>query len=337
MGTEKEQDHLDLDKIMEEGLEKFEGELAEAASKETDQSGSGPSSPEKPGETEHPEHEEEAPEDDEAPAATDESPKGDKAKETPKGDEAKETRFKSHDDAEEGYRNLQSKTTKVEQENARLKQELDELKNADKRKEEAQKASKDFEEFAEKRYEEALSSIDELDPDDAEYNKNVAKIWAKRDGEIRLYEREHGLTGARETAPATVETGTGKTPEEEETAARAYVAQKATEAKIDPKDPGWQFLCTQAPTEIGGKVLSFEEQVAWAIEEKKNYDAYRTSRQGMTDAEKEAEAKKKSEQRQNQELPLGRGPSSTKKAGEETAKPVTLDDALQMVMEERTL
>jgi len=339
MTTGNEQDHLDLDKVMQEGLEKFEGELAEAASDDSDQPGSQPASPADQKPPEHPETPEEKPADteesppehpEEGPAETEETP--------PEHTEEKPSkpRFKSHQEAEEGYRNLQSKTTKAEQENARLKKELDELKGAKEREQEAERLAQEFETFAADKYREALEAIDELDPDDDGYNVNVSKIWAKRDGDIRRFEREHGTTGVQPAQPGTEEQPAAEIKTDDD--ARTYVAEQAQEAGIDPEDPGWQFLCTQAPSELDGRKLSFEEQVQWALDEKKNYDEYRTSRQKQTEQERQAAAKKRSEEHQEKELSLGRGASSSRKKGaEEESKPVSLNDALDAVMEERRL
>jgi hypothetical protein len=333
INTAGRQDDPDLDEMMQAGRKVFDGALDEDAGKiktppVVEPTGPDEKRPEHPGEEES------------ATQTADKAEMDEGAHAEEKIGKAKPLRFTSHEAAEEGYRNLQGKATKAEQDAARLRKELEDLKTAKVRQEELEHREQEYVTYAETKYQEALVQIDELDPDADDYNLQVAKIWAKRDGDIRRYEWEKGIGTAaqkpKETDAKPKEPGSVPS-EEEAKAARSYVAEKAVEAGINPEDPGWQFLCTQAPSEIDGRQLSFEEQVDWALEEKRTYDAYRSSAP-LSKEEKEAEARKLSEQRQSQELSLGRGASAQKRSETDAAlRPMSLDDAIEAAKEERRL
>ncbi len=346
---EEEQITLDLDAVMEEGQERFEGELKEAASTPGETPApdeSIPAKEEKEKEkTEHPEETErtedrgqrtDKEEKPEKPAkeVKEETPKKKEEEKPPEKVEVKEEekpshRFEDHDKAEEGYRGLQGEKTRVDQELKKSRERIKELEDAGKIKEEREKADKDFNEFAIDKNKEALKAIEELDPDDDEYQEDVAKIWAKKDGEISAYVREHpGLAAGGPEKEEGVETEADETTE-----AQKHVKELAKKADIDPEDEYFKLVCQQAPTEDEqGKPMDFDQQIEWAINKTKNYvDRHK---QGFQKGLEEA-AEEKSKKEQEAALPLGKGGKEKPTGEADEVKPVSLDDAIESALEER--
>ncbi len=87
-------------------------------------------------------------------------------------------RHKSHEEAERSYAHLMSRTTRAEQDNARLRRQLQDIEDAKKKQQQDQEAARQRDEFVQQKYEEAARAVDELDPDDPEYHTKTARIWA---------------------------------------------------------------------------------------------------------------------------------------------------------------
>ena len=337
---EEEQTTLDLDQVMAEGMEEFQGELDEAAK---DITAPAP----KPEETSPAKEEKKVKETEKLLPATEHPKEEAPAKETPpakEGEAAAEARFKTHEEAEKGYRHIQAEKTRLEEE---LKQER-EARAADKKaREDAEVKQKAFEEaeaglvdFAADRHEQALTAIEDLDPDDDEYRKNVARIWAEKDRDIRRYERGHGLMEAPGAIPAAAKTETPPGTEESTVSEQwAYVGTKAKEAGKEAgidfsKDEFFTMVCQSAPTkDEKGTPMTFDEQIDWAITKTKNYHS--TLIAGKA-AEREA-ADLKAREHQERETPMGRSSSEIPLTGKDSGKPVSLDDAIESAREERRL
>jgi hypothetical protein len=251
---------------------------------------------------------------------------------TPDMPEEKENnfRFDSHQAAEEGYRNLRSSATRTEQENARLRRELDQFKNAGKLRQEAEEREKAYLDFSSERHEKALTAIDAIDPDDPEHSKKVARIWAETNRDIRRYEEEH--------APAPVRQEEERPPERrEETAAddpvsyvRGYLANKG----LPDDDRLFWSLAGQAPQERDGKPLDFDQQIDWAIAEA---EKTRSAIRDEYKRELESKANKAGHRAAEEEIPLGRGGGRPAVPKPEEAKPVSLSDAVDRALESRRL
>jgi len=369
MGKEGEQTTLDLDQVMKDGLAKYGGELVEAAADESattpadkeetasaDAKAKAGKKPEEsspaPGETEGKrlkEEKEKETEDPEKEAQREEEEKKAKEAEAKADKEAKEPRFKTHEESEEGYRNLQGEKTKVEQENAALRKRITDLETAEKRKAELEKAETEAEDFATDCYEKALLAIDELDADADDYQKQVAKIFAKRDGDIRRFEREQGVstTPDETTSPAESrqpdggqETFEVSEDDDAETQAKKVVVyrdNKAKEAGIEPEDEHFLLVCRSTPNvDAEGKELTIPEQVQWAIDETIKYHS---SQEKNFRTSLKTEITDKNKKQQEEDLALGRSTTTTpaEKKDEDESKPVSLDDALEKVREERVL
>ena len=335
---EEGQTTLDLDQAMAEGMEKFQGELAEAAGDktipETKPEEEGPAKEEdktaqeekiEKKETEHPKEEESVKE---VPPAKEEKPVS----------EPPAKRFEDHEKAEEGYRHLQAKTTRLEED---LKQERTAREAEKKAREDAVEKQKKFEEaeaglvdYATERHEQALEEIEELDPDDAAYQKKVARSWAEKDRDIRRYEREHGLmdVAVAPAAAAKTETpsGTGESTVSDQW---EYVGTKAKEAGIDfNKDDFFKLVCGTAPTkDEKGAPMTYDEQIDWAITKTKNYHSTLIASKTTEVVDLKAEG------HQRREAPMGRSTSDVLSPAKEPGKPVSLDDAVESAKEERRL
>ncbi len=334
-------EELDLDKVMEEGLEKFDEDLKKSISdiSESTETPTDDAGPAKKKESETPKESSE--EKTKAELAEEKKKAGEaaavkEAKEKESTEELtdeekaarekKEARFETHEKAEEGYKNLQGEKTRVDQENKKLKAELAATKEAEKIKVEKVKTDQEIMDFAVERHEESLKEIDELDPDDADYQKNVATIWAKKDRGIRNFEIEHDV-GLKTTVQ--------KPEEDTDEDALEHVEEIAKKHGIDPKDKFFLINCAQAPTEDEkGEHIDFEKQIEWAVNETKNYIELHEKR--IRESQK-SEAEKKAKENQEQELPLGKSTTEVVTEKEEGDKPVSLDDALESAAEERRL
>ena len=346
MAENDEETTLDLDQAMVDGMEKFQGELIEAAREGTEdggqktEDGEDPQSairaPQSEAITPKPDDQDSPPKKEkEDPAGTD-TPDGKKDKEDTAGTDTpaeKKTqfRFKDQEEAETGYRHIQAKASRAEQEAARLRAELKTAQDAEEQREVQEKNDKDLLDFMTEEHEKALVKIDELDPDDEGYRKKVSRIWAEKDSTVDIKRRAQGAERMAQGAEGTAEGE--ETPGENKI--WEAVEERAKAAKIDPDDDYFRMACSFTPTEgPDGQKLSFEEQTDFAIQQTKEYHIKQEQR--FQDSQREAAAKK-SELHQEENLPLGR--SAADRSGDKPPEPkvVTLNDALEDAMGERVL
>lgn len=304
---DKEETTFDLDAAMKDGMEKFEDEL-EAASDETI------TPPDKaeidPLETADDSEEVPEPEVEEKP------------EEDAKTEERKALRFKSHEEAEKGYRNIQSMKTKVEQENRDLQARIAAIEDARQKAIADQEFDTKYLDYSETRHKAALDAIDELDPDDEAYQKKVARAWAEKDRDIRRFEREAAVVPTQQPEQAPDTSG-----------ALEFVKEQAVSSDIDPDDLFFKQTCERTPTvDEAGNQMSFGDQVAWAISQTKEYHAEQHKR---FQERQKAEADKKNKAFTKREEPLGRG--GTVKPSPAVANSVSLNDALEAAMDSRRL
>lgn len=367
MGKKKQEEEitLDLDQAMADGMEVFQGELEEAALEKPSitpkpQSESSPSQ-ETPapgqagGEDQEPlpDGEEGTPskeagtdttgEDTAGEPETGETPEeGEPPKETETPSEPKpDLRFKTHEEAEKGYRHLQSEKTKAEKRARDLEKELAARKDAEARRAKDEESDQKFAEYSEQRHQEALKAIETLDPDEDGYHEKVARIWAEKDRDVRRYDRELSQQSI-DTTPSDSQEGnqpaeTG-TPEAGEAPSReaivAYVNGEAEKAGVDPADEHFQLECRIAPVQDEqGRELTLAEQVEWAISKTK---AYHQSVEDRIRKAQEAEARQKAETAQERDLPMGRS-GAHKPAETPDLTPVSLNDAIDDAMNDRRL
>jgi len=388
-----EQTTVDLDQAMEEGMERFQGELEEAAA-ETDETPaqSDTTTPAETKDKETPPVTDQADEgagtERETPAGTEDggqttdvggrktasgpegpTPRREDGKQrtedggrrtdvglrprgayAPEGSRKTDHRFRSHEEAEDGYRNLQGAKSRTDQENARLKAEIKASKDAEKRQQQLEKADVEFVDFTASRHEEALKAINELDPEEEGYQKQVARIWAQKDMAIRLKERELHQKIEEEASAGTEDGGRttasgpegfqaeGESQAPDETASDEdiwdYVSKKAGDEKIDPNDRFFRLTCRECPrNDAEGNPMTLDQQITWAIHETRNYHA---DQERQYQERAKAQATVLSENRQEEGLPMGRSGGEPPPEQEEPTR-VSLDDAIESAIEERRL
>jgi len=364
---EEEEITVDLDQAMKDGMEKFQGELAEAAGEtpptETKLDETTP--PHTEGEPEHPEEkpaEKKADKPEEGEKPSEGEPLKKEPATLPAGKPATDTadkppeerpatqpadkppeekpggvpdRFKTKQAAEKGYRDLQGEKTRVDLDLKAARQRIVDMEQAEKLKKDEIKALEDYEQFATQKYEEALGKVDDLDPESDDYQGQVSRIWARRDRDIREFEREHKITG--EPGAGTPALAEPPKPDDPKQAARDKRDSMAREAGIDPGHKYFRINCMQVPAKDSqGAPLSFEDQVQRAIDEtKKDLDLDLKRFQETQKASAEEAARKK----QEEDLAMGRGGEKPAVTPEEKdkGKPISLDDAVESAMEERRL
>lgn len=269
------------------------------------------------------------------------APSGEEAPPAGAAAETKETRFESHEAAEEGYRNLQSEKTKSDQELARYREAERKQREEAERAEQGKAWAEQVREFSKEQHSAALRKIDDLDPDDFDndqaYNDKVADIWADKDSAIAAFTQR---PPAPAEAPPGAEAGAGEQPAGGDAAAGGQTTTwddvvataQAKDPAFDTQDPAFISYCRMAPREgEGGQELPFEDQVAWAVKQTKDYHQ-RLVRGAAAD---------RSEDHQRRNAPMGRGGSPPAAPGAPGSRgapqPVSLDDAVSGALESRRL
>lgn len=270
---------------------------------------------------------------------------------------AEKPRFKDHQAAEEGYRHLQAKATKAEQEAAELRRKVaeQEQQQAAAREQQAQSGrqaeiEKAIDDYTAERNEKALEAIEALDPDDPEHRKKVARIWGQFHSDVRKYtaspvdkdgkplvvtaatpeQSSAPATPAKEAAPSTAATPATPAPatvEQRRSQIKGYIDGKARAAGIDPEtDELWAGVALTTPDkDADGKVIPLDDQIEWTIN---RYN--------------ERKAAIMARARQESNLPMGEGgrvhrsPGSGS-GGKAPAGPIGLGDAIAAANERRRL
>lgn len=237
-------------------------------------------------------------------------------------------RFKSLEEAEKGYKNLQAEFTRTTQ---RLK-EFEGKENAQKQAEEeaaaTQAVATAFEEFAVSRRVQLLDEIGALDPDAADYTQQVAKLQAKADKDIYLAGRQYAVKPPAASPPANPD-APKVTPEQVQDYVRSYIAQPKIGIKAD--DSYFWLVCASAPaTDAKGNKLTLDQQITWAVQQTKSYHSRFTPPAAPANAINNA---------QNLEQPLGRTGNQAPPAPGTTQRkePLSLSDAVDAAAQTRRL
>lgn len=325
---------VDLDAAMEDGMNKFAGELEEAAG------GPGESQEAEPGPAKEGESNEELEKRQEEERKKSEETKGGEEEEPIK------PRFETHEKAEEGYRNLQSEKTRVDQALAEMKKKEAEDERAQQAEADRKKLRKDTVEYSKTRNKEALDAINDLDPEADDYDETVAGILADKDTDINLFVAEHGvpMTVIEETTPPDSgdETKPGEnaglpadaTPEQ----AKTYMEDRVKKAGIDPADAFFlntSRLIPKTDPDTGQPILTFDDQIDFAI---KTTQKYRDSITTGIKTEQQKEADRIALENQKRGLTLDASIADPVPKDEDKDPPVvTLENALDSAAEERRL
>jgi hypothetical protein len=270
------------------------------------------------------------------------------------------TRFKSHEEAERGYKELQGSATRSAQENAELKRRLAEVET----KEQAQSAGKLQEEadqatevYAKERNRAALKEIEALDPDDPDHQDKVAGVWARANTDLIRYSRNpldkdgKAILGRKDIAAGKPLPQEGTAPEVQPAAVEAqpaaaasppvskgandaaaierrraetreYIDAKVKASGIDPEDPLWIGMSLQTPNvDETGRTIPLDDQIQWTIDKHNEYLAQR-----------------KAASRATADMPIGGGGHQPRPAASPTAAtPIGLGDAITRANERRRL
>jgi len=321
---------LDLDSVMRDGMEIFTGEpKADVPESEPiTQTDTEADSPPEDGEAAVAQASdadaavdtENADADADAPPAEDET----SAKTPP---EPKTFRFKSHEEAERGYRNIQSEKTRAEQKARELEDKLQALTRAEQAKEARGKAEDAFVEFAAERRRKALDAIDALDEEEPEYRKQVARLLAEADRDIHGFDwRQFEATPVETPAEAPVN----------EVGQREMVETMALDAGLNHEADLAMFRMVAGRTpEIDeqGRPMNFENQVHWAINETKAL--LQSQRERFMERQKQ-QASEQNARTLAAEAPMGRS-AAVPTVQDKTVVPRSLDDAVQRAMDSRRL
>lgn len=331
----------DLDTALMEGLDVFDGAPVDAA--EGEPAATVASSPAA---------EKTTPEPGQAPTVA--TPlQGTAAERTPGGPAATPSaRFKSHDEAEEGYRHLQREKTAAEARAKVLEAELLQIKNAERRREDETREDEEFLDFATQRHLQALADIDALDPDAPDYRKQVAACWAKSQRDIRRWQGAGAPSGTERQAPGEPETTRGAQPQAQTGQApgaaglppdgddgvarvRAYANEFIVREGLPENDPLFWVFAANAPTnDDKGQPLPLDDQIRWAMGQTRNYHA---SILAANRQHQETEAAARAREAAERSMPLGRSGAAPPAPSGEPERPLSLSDALDSAMEQRRL
>ena len=302
LNTNDQQTTQDLDVIIKDGLQQFDIDAAPAAPDDA------PSSP--------------------APAV-------EKKTEEPEPDpNKKKYRFKSQDEAENGYTHVQGEKTRLELKVKELEKELGKKQEVENQ-QATDKAMQDFEALAAFRRAKLLADIKELDPDNPQYENNVAKLQAKADADILTQSQKVFVQPAPPPPAATKPTpGSTASPAPSDTETNESKVVKYTESVITkpeiglaPDDKYFWFCASQAPKEDDkGNPLTLDQQIQWAVDQTKQYHSQINPQ--IDPQKKIDDAAAAAHEIQNQELPLGRAATSAPIPGAAENKQISLSDAI---------
>jgi len=188
--------------------------------------------------------------------------------ETPQVPDTPQLRFRSHDEAERGYRELQGTTTRKDREIAELKKKL----NAIDTQEALIRTKTDYEEFVANRRIREIEDIEALDPDAEGYQRQVAGVRASADWDIANQYRTLTTQPAHAAASPGQSGDEGDPPPDDVV---AYADAKARELGLSDDDMIlFDGFATRAPTaDANNQPLTLDAQVQWAVEKTRNFQA----------------------------------------------------------------
>jgi hypothetical protein len=271
------------------------------------------------------------------------APGNDKDKDQPApGPTPPAPRFKDHLAAEEGYRNLQAKATRTEQELARLRSERLAREQASRQAETLAGFHGELSSYSKTAHLKALKEIDTLDPEDPGYQEKVADIWAKKDVDVASWVDEHRPgPPAPEAVPAIPEAVDGGQPpstagSDPATDPMDYANAQAVAAGIDPGDLFFVNACKSVPRRAAdGRLRTLQEMVSQVITDTQSY--HRSQRERFA---RETETAAAGLARQHQEVnqPMGASPARVPAPAQPApARRIAISDALDAIEAERRL
>lgn len=273
-------------------------------------------------------------------ADTKEMPPEKKVEPPPAQAEAK--RFTSHEEAEKGYKNLQSEFTRVTTELKETKGKLTAQELAEKQSKVVEAATLEFEKFATDRRTKLLDEIDALDPDDKDYRTKVAQAQARTDKDILTAGQKIAVAATITEAPLPPVKPAAATSADDQNRTGSVVEYTkkiiaAPEIGLDPDDVLFWIFAGQAPDRnAAGKNIPLDEQIKWAVDQTKQYHSKITP---PIDKKKEiADAAVVAANNQQAEMPLSRTTARVPVTDDaENNKPLSLSDAIDSANDLRRL
>lgn len=241
--------------------------------------------------------------------------------------EEEKFRFEDHAAAEEGFRSIEERALRAEQELAEAKKTLAQKEADEQAARLAAEKEKASREYAVERQKKTLAAINDLDPEDPDYDDKVARAWADSNLDIFNYAQDPPLESG-EASEDPGEPREERTPPEKrdpsQSEIREFVNQCASEAGITRKQmPVFLgFAAQSSEYRPDGTPATIGEQVQWAIDQTtKHY------------------ADMRAQVRAEMEQPMTRQGQGRDPGGDKQEKPgiVTLDDALNGAMEQRRI
>lgn len=175
-------------------------------------------------------------------------------------------RFKTHEEAEAGYKNMRAHITRIEQDNAALKKaEVDRVK-AEQDAAARVAMEEAFDKHNAEQHTTALKKIEALDPDVEDHAAQVATIMAERDAAVRKFVYEPSAP-----TPATLPATPPPPPPDDLTTdqfdeIQQHVDQQVTAAGLMPDDMVFSHFANRAPeVDTAGNRLTLDQQILWSL------------------------------------------------------------------------
>lgn len=224
-------------------------------------------------------------------------------------------KYSSHDEAEKGAKEAERRMHEAIEEARRMRSEVEEIRKQIQTASQSETITKQEKKELDIYFKEMLSKIKDLDPDDPEYDAQLAKEWAgsikKSVGDLLSEEsqkREAARKQEEETRRANEEVG-------------KQIIATATKAGLDmssEKSPDYNLFWAMSQNAVGETV---EDRINWTIDQ---VNTLKTSIVGKT-----IESKEKAKQAQTKNKVLERGVShTTVTKSDEEVRPLTIMEAL---------
>jgi hypothetical protein len=197
------------------------------------------------------------------------------------GHEGRSFRFKSHDEAERGYRELQRKMTEIAEERKEFQKKLAEI--------EAKEAeSRSIQDLGEKIggiYDRMYEEVGKMDVEDPEYSKKVARLQAEAQTQIVLAQRETARPAAQVAPSADVpQLPATDVAEDYRLLFNREVAPRLAAAKVEATDPVYLYYADRVGSvDEQGNAVPLGKQVERAVSLTKTYYNKKAAQQRSRD------------------------------------------------------
>lgn len=271
------------------------------------------------------------------------TPEGDEGEEEDEGEDKSEPKHKSIEAANKAARAAERKMHSATEEAARLRKENEALqqKNAEAQEKIAERASELTEEAMEDFTEKVLGEMQELDPNDSEYRKKMAKLWGKIHKEREKQFSKALKQAAKEAAKEVLEEENQHNAERNERTRLWDKCNKvATKAGLEMEDVGADeksgrpirsddYLLFWRTAPDAPEDLDEDGKIEWTIKEVKRI----TGRKVKASKEKDEKVRRL----QERQTPLGRGSAGPPPEDQGKKPPASLNSALEKARASRRI